>query len=360
MPDDDRKFLGDIVRVLVTGASSLIGRRFVERLNARGDQPICLQRHAASVDATQVLGDVRDASTVLAAAKSCDAAVHLAARVGVVGTWEEFRSVNVDGTAHVIAAARHHDLGTLVHVSSPSVAHVGEPIAGGLAEPAATGRRRAWYAESKALAERAALAANSDSMAVVAVRPHLVWGPGDTQLVGRIVDRARSGRLALVNGGRALVDTTYIDNAVDALVAALDRTTPGAPSAGNAYVIANGEPRTIRELVEGICAAFELEVRYQSVPIRLAAPVGDLVERFWARTARTADPPITRFLAEQLGTAHWFDPRPAALDLGYRPLVSIDEGLARLSEWNASQRLRVGTAASHAGLAGRNPRGKSR
>ncbi len=325
------------MRILVTGATSLIGTRLVERLVERGDEPICLQRHAADVDATQVLGDVRDAPTVLAAAKTCDAAVHLAAKVGVVGTWDEFRSVNVDGTAHVIAAAQHHDLRTVVHVSSPSVAHVGEPISGGLAEPAATGRRGAWYAESKAMAERAALGANGGSMAVVAIRPHLVWGPGDTQLVGRIVDRARSGRMALVNGGRALVDTTYIDNAVDALVATLDRAQPGAPCAGIAYVITNGEPRTIRELVEGICAAFALSVRFSSVPIRLAAPAGELIERWWARTNRLDDPPITRFLAEQLGTAHWFDPRPAAADLGYHPTISVDEGLARLSSWNVAR-----------------------
>lgn len=326
------------MRVLVTGATSLIGMRLVERLLERGDEAICLQRHAADLAATQVLGDIRDAPTVLAAAKSCDAAVHLAAKVGVVGSWNEFRSVNVDGTAHVIAAARHHDLRTVVHVSSPSVAHVGQPIAGGLAEPAATGRRGAWYAESKALAEQSALSADSPSMAVVAIRPHLVWGPGDTQLVGRIVERARSGRMALVNGGRALVDTTYIDNAVDALVAALDRSVPGASSAGRAYVISNGEPRTIRELVEGICAAFDLTVRYRSVPLGIAAPAGALIERFWSRTARADDPPITRFLAEQLGTAHWFDPRPAEADLGYRPAVSVDEGLARLTAWNASQR----------------------
>ncbi len=326
------------MRVLVTGATSLIGKRLVDRLVERGDLPICLQRHTASVDATQVLGDIRDAATVQAAAKGCDAAVHLAAKVGVVGTWDDFRSVNVDGTAHLIAAARHHDLRTVVHVSSPSVAHTGKPIAGGLAEPAATGRKGAWYPESKALAERAALAANSQSMSVIAIRPHLVWGPGDTQLVGRIVERARSGRLALVNGGHALVDTTYIDNAVDALIAALDRSIPGAPCAGRAYVVTNGEPRTIRELVEGICHAFDLDVRYPSVPIRLAAPVGGLIERFWARTNRADDPPITRFLAEQLGTSHWFDPRPAAQDLGYHPAISIDEGLAKLATWNASQR----------------------
>ncbi len=322
-------------RVLVTGASSLIGRHLVEQLIERGDRPVCLQRRRADVDVPQELGDIRDPLAVMRAAEGCDAIVHLAAKVGVVGTWDEFRSVNVDGTQNVIAAARYHGVDSIVHVSSPSVAHVGEPIVGGTAEPATTGRRGAWYAESKAVAEQCALAANDRSMAVVAIRPHLVWGPGDTQLVGRIVERARAGRLALVNGGRALVDTTFIDNAVDALVAALDHAQPGAACAGNPYVITNNEPRTISELVAGICEAAGLVVTPRSVPLGIAAPAGALIERVWARTGRSDDPPITRFLAEQLGTAHWFDPRPAERDLGYRPCVTIDEGLVRLAAWNA-------------------------
>ena len=159
--------------------------------------------------------------------------IHLAAKVGVVGPWEEYRSINVDGTANVIAAAREHGIVKVVHVSSPSVAHGGEALVGAGAGLPVTGRKRAHYAETKALAEILALGSASDELGVVAIRPHLVWGPGDTQLVGRIVDRARSGRLALVGGGRALVDTTYIDNAVSALVAALDAVEPVAPLLGS-------------------------------------------------------------------------------------------------------------------------------
>ena len=144
-------------------------------------------------------------------------------------------------------------------MSSPSVAHGGEALVGAGAGAPVTGRKRAHYAETKAMAEILALDAASDELGVVAIRPHLVWGPGDTQLVGRIVDRARSGRLALVGGGRALVDTTYIDNAVSALVAALDAVAPDATCSGTAYVIANGEPRPIRDLIAGICAAAGVE-----------------------------------------------------------------------------------------------------
>ena len=322
------------MRVLVTGATSLIGGGVARALVERGDAVVCLQRAASNVSgATEVRGDVRDLDVVLDAARGCDAVVHAAAKVGVVGPWEEYRSVNVDGTANVLGAAIAREIPHVVHVSSPSVAHGGEAIVGGAADPPVLGRTRAWYPESKALAEIAALAAASPELGVVAIRPHLVWGPGDTQLVGRIVDRARTGRLALVEGGRALVDTTYVDNAVGALVAALDAVSPDAACSGRAYVVANGEPRTIRELVAGICAAADVPFAPRDVSLRAGIAAGALVERAWPLLRRSDEPPLTRFLAEQLGTAHWFDPRPARDDLGWGPDVTIDEGLRRLADW---------------------------
>jgi nucleoside-diphosphate-sugar epimerase len=326
------------VKVLVTGASSLIGAGVAVALAMRGDEVVTFQRHAVSeidreLAIEQVKGDVRDHDAVRRAATGCDAIVHLAAKVAVLGTWEEFREINVNGTANVIAAARSRSIVRMVHVSSPSVAHGGEPIIGGQAEAPVLGRKRAWYPESKALAEVEALSSVSEDLGVVAIRPHLVWGPGDTQLVGRIVDRANSGRLALVGGGLALVDTTYIDNAVDALVAALDSVQPGAPCSGKAYVVSNGEPRPIRDLVEGICRAAGAPFEPRSVSLRAGRTIGAMVERVWPILRSSEEPPLTRFVAEQLGTAHWFDPQPALDDLGWSASVSIDEGLARLAEY---------------------------
>jgi nucleoside-diphosphate-sugar epimerase len=321
---------------LVTGGSSLLARRTAEALLARGDEVVMLQRGEAPIDAPQVRGDVRDADLVRGALDGCDAVVHAAAKVGIVGSWEEFRSINVDGTANVIAAARELGLSRVVHVSTPSVSHAGHSLVGALADPPVTGRTDAHYAESKAVAERLALGAASDALPVVAIRPHLVWGPGDTQLVGRIVERARAGRLALVGGGTALIDTTYIDNAASALVAALDAAVPGAACIGRAYVIANGEPRPIRELIEGILRAAGVTAEPKVVPLRIALGAGSVVEKIWARAKPDEEPPLTRFLAEQLGTAHWFDPRPARDNLGWHPTVTIDQGLAELATWFAS------------------------
>jgi len=332
------------MRVLVTGATSLLARRTVEALRARGDDVVVLQRHASPLDVEQVLADVRDPAAVSRAAARCDAIVHAAAKVGVTGAWDDYRSINVDGTANVLAAARANDVSRVVHVSTPSVAHAGASLVGAPAGPAVAGRHGAWYAESKSLAEQLVLDGADERLPVVAIRPHLVWGPGDEQLVGRIVERARAGRLALVGDGAALVDTTYIDGAAGALVAALDAAVPGAACLGRAYVIANGEPRPVRELVLGICHAAGLDVHPRSVPRRIALGVGSAVERVWRLRRADTEPPLTRFLAEQLGTAHWFDPRPARDDLCWTPPVSLDEGFARLARWFADPPEHSGTS----------------
>lgn len=180
------------------------------------------------------------------------------------------------------------------------------------------------------MAEITALEADSPAMPVVAIRPHLVWGPGDTQLVGRIVDRARAGRLAIVGSGAALIDTTYIDNAADALVAALDRS----PSlGGRAFVVTNGQPRPVRELINRIVIAAGLELPRLKVPYGVAHRGGRVVEQIWDRRGRDDDPPMTSFLAEQLGTAHWFDQRETRRVLEWEPKVSLDEGFRRLRTW---------------------------
>jgi nucleoside-diphosphate-sugar epimerase len=323
------------MKVLVTGAGSLLLGGIAQQLASRGDEVVCFQRRENETthsNITTFAGDIRDRGAASEAASGCDAIIHGAARVGVMGSWEDFYSTNVDGTTNVLRAAEEHHITRLVYVSTPSVAHVGRSIEGDVATPATTGRKRTFYAESKAIAEILALQANSAELGVVALRPHLVWGPGDTQLVGRIVDRARQGRLVMVGSGNALVDSTYIDNAISAHSAALDAIAPGARCSGKAYVISNGEPRTVNELMSRICLAAGVEFSPKHVPAVIARSIGSVVERIWP-LIRKDEPPITRFVAEQLGTAHWFDQRPAQEDLNWKPQVSLDEGFARLAKW---------------------------
>jgi nucleoside-diphosphate-sugar epimerase len=281
-----------------------------------------------------VRGDLADATAVRRAVRGQDAVVHLAAKVDVTGPWHEYVSANIDGTRNVVAACRSEDVGRLVHVSSPSVAHSGRALMGVGADQADPARARGHYARSKAAAELEALAADSGSLGVLAVRPHLVWGPGDTQLVGRIVARARAGRLPILGRGAALIDTTYVDNASAALVAALDVCGPGDGQAhGEALVVSNGEPRPVIEILERLCQAAGAPGPHRRVPYPVAWLAGVAVEGAWAVSRRRDTPPLTRFLAEQLATAHWFDQRRTRAVLGWHPRVSLEAGFARLAAW---------------------------
>jgi nucleoside-diphosphate-sugar epimerase len=318
------------VKVLVTGGTSMLGAAFADHLAARGDAVTVVQRRPSGLGHREVLADVTDREAVFDALRGHDAAVHLAAKVDIQGRYREFARTNIVGTRVVVEACRRAGVQRLVHVSTPSVAHGGAPLIGAPAGPADPQRARGNYARSKAVAELVALDADAtpDGPATVVVRPHLVWGPGDTQLVGRIIARARAGRLPVVGSGAALIDTTYITNAVDALVAALDRC---AEARGQALVVSNGEPRPVAELIGAICRAAGVRAPRRAVSSRAARWAGAIVETAWILRPGSGDPPMTRFLAEQLSTAHWFDQRRTADLLGWTPRVSIEEGLAALA-----------------------------
>ncbi|WP_282947337.1 NAD-dependent epimerase/dehydratase family protein [Cellulomonas endometrii] len=317
--------------VLVTGASGLLGGAVARVLVARGEDVRTLQRRPSGVPgASDLAGSVTDPAAVARAVEGVDAVVHLAARVSLAGARSEFDAVNIGGTTTLLDAAERAGVRRFVQVSSPSVAHAGAALVGVGASPADPARARGDYARTKAAAELLALDRDGGSggLAVVAVRPHLVWGPGDTQLVERVLDRAARGRLPLLDRGAALIDTTYVDNAADGIAAALDRADAVH---GRAYVLTNGEPRTVADLLTGICRAGGVRPPAWHVPARVARTAGGLVEAVWRLRPGTDEPPMTRFLAEQLSTAHWFDQRATRADLRWRPAVGIDEGFDRLA-----------------------------
>ncbi|BDZ47425.1 nucleoside-diphosphate sugar epimerase [Naasia aerilata] len=312
--------------MLVTGASGLLGRATASAIRDAGHEVRTFQRRASGVQGAEDLrGSLTEPADVARAVAGMDAVVHLAAKVSLAGPPAEFAAVNVEGTRGLLNAARAAGVGRFVQVSSPSVAHSGDSLEGTDAESADPEHARGEYARTKAVAELLALEADAPDFAVVAVRPHLVWGPGDTQLVARIVERARAGRLPLLGSGAALIDTTYIDNAASALAAALERADAVH---GQAYVVTNGEPRPVAELLAGICRAAGVRSPAWSVPPGLARAAGGMVERFWRGED---EPPMTRFLAEQLSTAHWFDQRRTRADLAWTPAVSLDEGFRLLA-----------------------------
>ncbi|WP_412169238.1 NAD-dependent epimerase/dehydratase family protein [Curtobacterium flaccumfaciens pv. flaccumfaciens] len=318
------------MKVLVTGASGFLGQAAAAAVRDAGHEVRTFQRRPSGVPGVQDLaGTMTDDAAIARAVDGVEAVVHLAAKVSLAGDPADFARVNIEGTRSLLAAALAAGVGRFVFVSSPSVAHTGSSLVGADAGPAEPSRARGDYARTKAAAELLALDADAPDFAVVAVRPHLVWGPGDTQLVGRIVERARAGRLPLLDSGAALIDTLYIDNAATAMVAALEHVTDDSVH-GNAYVVTNGEPRPVADLLAGICTASGVRPPQWHVPAAVARAAGSVVEAVWRVRPGEDEPPMTRFLAEQLSTAHWFDQRRTRSDLRWTPSVSIDQGLERL------------------------------
>lgn len=321
----------------------MIGRHVVERLLARGDDVTVIQRGASGTQGVREIrydlgtdnagqsNDERAAvdDVLTNALQGMDAIIHLAAKVGVAGRWQAFEQINVNGTQRLIDAALACKVPRFVHISSPSVAHAGKSLIGAQAGDANPTNVRGHYAKSKALGEQIAMAANGDDMQVLSLRPHLVWGPGDTQLIQRIVDRARAGRLMMVGSGQAFIDTTYIDNAADAIVAGVDNIDKAA---GCALVVSNGQPRTVSEVFRRIIASAGVHTKLRSVPTPIAIAAGSAIERIWDRLDRQDDPPMTRFLAEQLATAHWFDQRQTQELLNWQPVIGLDEGFDKLTQ----------------------------
>ena len=249
------------MKVLVTGGSGFLGLALCRALRARGDTVVSLQRHHSkaldALDVTQVLGALDDAEAVRRAVAGADAVLHNAAKASGWGAWDDFYRTNVTGTGVLLAEARAAGIRRFVYTSTPSVVHAGRrAVAGGNEIDTPYGTRfSAHYPHTKMLAERAVLAADAPDFATVALRPRLIWGPGDTQLLPRLAERARAGRLRFIGDGGNRMDCTYVDNVVQAHLQALDALAPGAACAGKAYFISNAEPKPIREIVNGLLAA---------------------------------------------------------------------------------------------------------
>jgi len=329
-----------VSRVLVTGGGGVVGGAVVSALIDRGHDVRSFSRgdypHQRARGVEVVRGDLADLGAVERAVDGCDAVVHTAAKAGFSLDARPFVTANVVGTANVIAACRRRGVPRLVHTSTPGVVYDGRSITGGDESLPYATDYDAPYPATKARAEQLVLAANGDGLATVALRPHLVWGPGDTQLTAEILRRARAGRLRLIDHGTAIVDATFIDDAAAAHVLALDALDgPAAVGrrsvAGRALFIGSDHPLPIATMVNGILSAAGLPPERRSVPFGVAYSLGALCEAAWRATRRSGQPPVTRHLARQQATSHWFDLSAARRDLAYRPAVPPEEGFARLA-----------------------------
>ena len=315
-----------------------MGRAVVERLLARGHRVRCFARSAypelAALGVEVLRGDLADPRAAAAACRGCAAVVHTAALIpGVAEPAHRYRAVNVGGTEAIIAGCRAHGVPRLVFTSSPSVVFGGHDLCGVDETVPYPKRYDSPYARTKAEAEQAVLGANDGTLATTALRPHLVWGPGDVHLVPELVARARAGRLVRVGRGPFRVDVTYIDCAAEAHLLALDALAPGRPAAGRAYFISQGEPVDLWQFVGRLLELAGAPAVRRRVPRWLALAAAGAVEGGYRIARSSAAPPLTRFLVREISSSHWFDIGAARRDLGYRPPVSIADGLVRLLRW---------------------------
>jgi nucleoside-diphosphate-sugar epimerase len=324
------------MKVLVTGGGGFLGGVIVRMLRERGDEVRSFSRSVypalASLGVEQASGALEDGDAVDAAAKGCDLVFHVAAKAGIWGSYRDFFQANVTGTGNVIAACRNNGVGKLVYTSSPSVVFDGSDVDGGNESLPYPASHEAHYPATKALAEQMVLAANSPELAVTALRPHLIWGPGDNHLVPRIIAKGRAGKLRRIGNRPNMVDTVYVDNAARAHLLAADKLSPGSSVAGNCYFISNNEPLPLWDMVNRILDAASVPPVTRSIPPQLAFAIGCICEGLWSLLRLSGEPPMTRFVAHELATAHWFDTSAARRDFGYTPEISIDEGLQRLRQ----------------------------
>jgi len=258
---------------------------------------------------------------------------HVAAKAGVWGPYDDYHQTNVSGTENIINSCRKHGISKLIYTSSPSVVFNGTDMEGVDESVPYPDHFEAYYPQTKALAEQKVMAANDDQLATVSLRPHLIWGPGDNHLVPRILTKGKAGQIRRIGDRDNQVDSIYIDNAADAHLLAAQKLAPGSAVAGKTYFISQDEPVSVWDLINRILAAGDISPVTKSISPGLAYFAGSLCETVYKTLGIKSEPRMTRFVAKELSTAHWFDISAAKRDFGYVPKVSIDEGLKRLAAY---------------------------
>lgn len=330
------------MKVLVTGGGGFLGKAIVKLLLEQGVEVCSFARNIyprlTALGVEQKVGDLADLSAVIKAADGCDLIYHVAAKAGVWGSYKEFYQPNVVGTRNVIQACKRCDIPRLIYTSSPSVVFDGCDLEGVDESVPYPSRFHAWYPQTKAEAEQLVLAANDATLATVALRPHLIWGPEDNHLVPRILERGRSGSLRRIGSRPCLVDTIYIDNAAKAHIKVAEKLSAGSVVAGKVYFIANDDPRPLWDIINRILAAGGLPAVTKTISPTVAYAAGAVLETLYRGLKLPGEPRMTRFVAKELSTAHWFDLSAAKRDFAYHPEVSIDEGLRHLQAWLQQKR----------------------
>ncbi|MEZ5990725.1 MAG: NAD-dependent epimerase/dehydratase family protein [Planctomycetota bacterium] len=306
------------MKAVVTGGAGFLGAKIVDRLLERGDEVVVFSRKPNNLPAgaSAHVGDLRNQDEVSNAINGADAVFHVAAKAGVWGPRDEYFGINLTGTRNVVAACHQHGVRDLIYTSTPSVVFDRGGIDGGDGSLPYPKKFLTHYAESKALAEKEVLAADGVSgLRAVSLRPHLIWGHGDPHLLPRVLERARKGKLKQVGDGCNRVDITHVNDAADAHLLALEYIDRAA---GNAYFISS-ETVELWPWVNKVLTRAGIPTLTAKVSAATAYKAGAVMEFIWRLFGIKSEPPMTRFVAENLATSHWFKLDAAKRDLAYEP-----------------------------------------
>ena len=322
-------------KILVTGGGGFLGKAIVRQLLAKGHQITSFSRNfhpqLDTLGVKQLCGDLANAGAVKDAVRGKDVVFHVAAKAGVWGAFKDYYRPNVTGTGNVITACQSCRVPTLIYTSSPSVVFDGTDMQGVDESVPYPVRHRTPYPQTKAMAEQRVIAAAGKDFKTIVLRPHLIWGPEDNHLVPRIIARAKS--LRQVGDGTNRVDTIYIDNAARAHVLAMQALEKNPSISGRVYFISDDGPIPLWEMVNRILAAGGCAPVTRRISPRTAYAIGTVLEWIYRAFGLSGEPKMTRFVARELATAHWFDISAAKRDFGYTATISIDEGMRRLKAW---------------------------
>lgn len=322
---------------LVTGGSGFLGSYVVEQLVARGERVRVFCRSEPDCQALPGVewyqGDIRDVEKLSGVCQDIDTVFHCSARVGIWGPWKIFHAINTQGTLDLLDAARSHGVSRFVYTSSPSVVFDGQDHANADESLPFAPKFLCAYPRSKALAEEAVRSANGQGgLATVTLRPHLLWGPGDNQLLPRMIERAQSKRLRRVGDGHNHISMSYVENAAAAHIQAADLLHLEAAHAGKVYFINETESVNLWEWINRLLSLAGVDPVDRSLSVKTALWLGGLSEAAWWLLRRRGDPPMTRFLALQLARTHSYSIAAAERDFGYRKIVTVEEGLRRTQQ----------------------------
>jgi len=317
----------------LTGGSGFVGKALAKALVAKG--------HSVIVTARKDLPDLEsfgvrvlkvdlnsDLSWLKGYLRDVDAVFHTAAKVSMWGKFEDFYRTNVEATRTLLKIAQGVGVERFIYTSSPSVIANGSDLCNVDESIPYPDTYEAFYPQTKAEAEREVLAMNSQNgMKTIALRPHLIFGPGDTNLIPTVIAKAQAGRLIRIGDGKNRTDLTFIEDCVDAHIAAYESLGTNPRAAGRPYFISQGEPVVMWDWIDSILNSFQLGPIKRSIPFSLARLLAHGAEWWAKRIAPEKEPFLTSFLVTEMATNHYFNIDAARNELGYVPRRSIQQAM---------------------------------